>query len=413
MKILQVNKFFYPRGGTETAVFETARLLRSKGHALAFFSMRDERNLETPFAGDFVSGLEFDHPASPFEKARIPGRMLYSIEAAVRLGRLIDREKPDIAHLHNIYHHLSPSVVDILDRRGVPMIMTLHDYKMICPVYSMFRAGRPCQECRGRRFQHCVIHRCTKGSFLKSALAALEMTFHHTIWPIYRRIDVFISPSRFLKDTMSGALPADRIAVWPNVLETRAIRPAAAAGDGSIVYSGRLSAEKGLGTLLNAVRDSGAALRIFGDGPLRGELERKAAAQPGVPVRFGGHLPQDELWREMGRATAAVLPSEWYENNPRSILEAFALGRPVIGSRIGGIPELVREGRTGWLFEPGNAIQLKERIAEAVGDPQAAHRLGRSARAFVEDYGDADRRYPELLRLYERAIALRRRRRTA
>jgi glycosyltransferase involved in cell wall biosynthesis len=409
MKILLVNKFFYARGGAETAFFETARLLAAKGHTPSFFSMRDPRNAVAAGEAEFVTGLDFDRPASWADRLRIPGRMLYSREAARRMDRWVERIKPDLAHLHNVYHHLSPSVIDVLDRRGVPMVMTLHDYKMICPVYSMFRAGRPCEECRARRFHRCILHRCAKGSLLKSSLSALEMTLHQTIWPIYRRVDRFISPSEFLKSRLGDVIPAGRLDVWPNVLDTGSIKPAAGPGDGSIVYFGRLSAEKGLRTLLRAMPGTGAELRLFGDGPLRQELMKTAAAMPDVSIVFGGHLSQDRLWDEVRKSSASVLPSEWYENNPRCALESFALGRPVIGARIGGIPEIIRNGRTGWLFEPGNEADLRRTIIRVVRDPEKASAMGSRARAFVEDFGDAERRYPELLAIYEKTMARRRR----
>jgi len=400
MKILLVNKFFYPRGGSERVMFDTARLLEGRGHAVRFFSMAHPENREHPDSVHFVPYIDLRAPESAGARWKTAGRILYYREAAGRIGRLLDEARPDIVHLHNIHHQISPSIIPEIRKRGIPSAMTLHDYKMVCGTYRLERGGKICEECAGGRYYRCLRRRCQGGSLIGSALTTAEMYLHHRILRLWPRIDLFISPSRFLKDKLEEMGFPGRITVLPNFVDPGAFAPGGSPERDLLLYLGRLSPEKGLFTLLQAIARLPARLRILGDGPIRGELEKAAAFLAPGRVAFLGHRPREEIARELEEASAVIVPSEWYENNPISVLEAYAAGRPVIGARIGGIPELVREGETGLTFAPGNAEELAEKISFLLAHPEQGEKMGRAGRELAEKQFDPDNYYQKLMEIY-------------
>jgi glycosyltransferase involved in cell wall biosynthesis len=400
MKVLQVNKFLYPKGGDAICTLATGEILRAGGHEVLFWGMHHPANPDYPTAPYFTDYVDYENTRGVKGNIRMALNLLYSREAKVKISRLIDNEKPDIAHLHNIYHHISPSIIYALKEKRVPVVMTLHDYKLTCPVYTLLRDGRVCGECTGGRFYRAAFNRCTKGSRLKSALNSLEMYLHHRVLHIYEKVDVFISPSKFLMEKTKEMGFLGSIVHLQNFVDPGLFEPSYDPGGGEIVYFGRLSEEKGVDTLIEAVEGLDVRLEIIGDGPQRGELEKAAAGN----VRFLGYRTGAELPDEIKRSMFVVTPSEWYENNPRSIIEAFALGKPVIGARIGGIPELVRDGVTGLTFEPGNARDLREKILFMLEEKDAARKMGMNARAFVERGLDPETHFKGLMHIYEDAI---------
>jgi glycosyltransferase involved in cell wall biosynthesis len=405
MKVLLVNKFFYLRGGAEASFFDTARLLREKGHRVSFFSMRHPRNFASSFSRYFVSPVDFGRSAPIGQKMKSSLRILYSFEASRRIARLLEEERPDLVHLHNIHHQLSPSILPAIKRHRLPVVMTLHDYKMVCPVYTLFSNGKVCERCGQRRFHHCLLGRCRWGSLSKSLVNTIEMVLHHSLLDLYGRVDGFISPSLFLRNKVRELGFKGTVHYLPHFVSLADYEPALAGGEKTFVYAGRLSPEKGLPVLLRAVRGLDCRVKIIGDGPLRGELEQRVRDLSLTNVSFLGYISPEELRREIGNSMAVILPSEWYENNPRSVIEAFALGKPAIGARIGGIPELIRDGLTGRLFEPGDPRDLRGRILDLLGDPEACRGMGREARALVERRFRPDEHYRGLIEIYEKAMA--------
>ena len=409
MKILHVNKFFYNRGGAETAYFAASDLLRSRGHEVVPFAMRDERNQQTPYARYFVSNVELREEGGPLQSARVAGRLLYSREAEEKIDRLVRDTRPDIAHLHNIYHQLSPSILRALGRHGVPAVMTLHDYKLICPAYTLYTEGAVCERCRGGRFYQAVVHSCVKGSRAKSALCAAE-AYAHRVSGLYDRfVKFFVAPSHFMaRKVIEFGLDPRRVEHIPNFIDPGAYGVAPGHG-GYFVYAGRLEKVKGVLTLLRAVRGSPIAqahgLWIAGDGEQRHELEAFSRANGLENVRFLGHLSQAELEPVLANALFAVVPSEWYENAPLSVLETAARGRAVIASDLGGLPEMVKHGETGLLFEPGDSHALGRAIEQMLSDPERTCEMGRHARAFIGEVFSPARHYEKLMAVYERALS--------
>jgi len=404
VKVLQVNKFFYYKGGAEYIFFDTIKLLKKEGHAVIPFSMIHPHNLPSSFSKYFVSFVDLEGKnMSLMKKIRNAGRIFYSFEAKRKLNKLIDKEKPDIAHLHNIHHQISPSILHVLKKKNIPMVMTLHDYKMVCPVYMLLSRGRVCERCKDGRYYWCMINRCTKNSYLKSLFNVIEMYLHHKLLHIFELVDVFISPSRFLKEKIEEMGFKGKIIHLPNFLNPDLFEPFYGYKEKAIYYAGRLSEEKGLRTLIEAVKGLNVQLKVIGEGPLRMELEKIG----GKNIYFMGYLPLEELKKVARDCIGMVIPSECYENNPRSVMEAFALGKPVIGARIGGIPELIKDGETGFLFEPGNVEDLREKITKLVSLSSAEiKQMGQRARHFVEENFNPESHYQKLMEIYDEVITL-------
>jgi glycosyltransferase involved in cell wall biosynthesis len=404
MKILLVNKFFYRRGGSEAVFFDTADLLRADGRDVIFFSMQHPRNLPSAQSRYFVSHVDFQARLGLVDRLEASGRVLYSLEARKNLQRLLVRERPQVVHLHNIYHQLSPSILSVLRTHDLPVVMTLHDYKMVCPVYTMLAAGGPCEDCRNGAYYRCLVKRCAGGSYSRSLLSCLEMYLHHRMLRSYGAVDVFISPSRFLRTKLSDMGFRAPVCYLPNSVNPGNYVPSYTWRERSIVYFGRLSAGKGLLTLIDAAAPLPVTCKVIGDGPARGELERACAERRLHNVSFLGYVDRRELAREVSDSMFVVLPSEWYENSPRSVIESFAWGKPVVGSRIGGIPELVVDGETGVTFSPGSVAELRESICRLLERPESIVGLGRRAREHVEQHLSHRVHLEGLLRLYGRAI---------
>lgn len=396
-----VNKFHYLFGGTERYVQELTSLLQDQGHKVIPFAMSDPRNVPTPYSAYFVSPVEFFDREQRSAPWTIAERVIYSREARRKMERLIKDVRPDVAHVNNIYHHISPSVFDALRTQNVPAVMTLHDYKLICPTYSMWVDGAICDRCAGGRFYQCALHRCNHGSWMGSLLNAIEAYVHR--WThIYEHVDQFISPSRFLRDKhIAEGISSERIVHIPNFVLADQYSPDYG-HDGYFAYAGRLTGFKGVGTLLDAhaLIESQAPLLIAGDGPMRAELEMKVARVGLENVRFLGHLSGDALQKLISRAMFMVVPSEWYENCPYAILEAFAMGTPVIATTRGGIPELVEQDKNGLLVPPGDPESLAEAMERLLSSGSRREEMGRAARQDVERVYNGQRYVVELSQVY-------------
>lgn len=409
MKILLINKFHYLRGGSEVVYFGTANLLEHHGHKSLFFSMNHPDNLPCETSNFFMPYVDLVTNNGLVSQFKTAGRILYSFNAKKRLSKLLDKYQVDIAHLHNIHHQISPSILHELKKRKIPVVMTFHDFKMVCASYSMLADGRPCEACSGGKYFNALKNRCVKESKSKSALATLEMFLHHNVLDIYSNVDIFISPSLFLKNKLEEMGFKKDITHLPNFIDIKKFEQIK--GDkedkhnNSIVYFGRLSSEKGLWTLLKAAKSlNGIEIKIIGDGPIKNTLEEKVKREGIDNINFLGYMKGEYLYKEIVKSKTVVMPSEWYENNPMSVIEAFALSKPVIGSRIGGIPELVRDNETGFTFESGNAEDLSEKIKELLGNTSLLRKMGENARRFVETELNPEKHYQRLMEIYQMAM---------
>lgn len=404
MRILTVNKFYFINGGAETVCFNTAKLLRGKGHTVSFFSMKDPRNFPTNDEKYFIENVNYEN-GSFGNKLSVSLKLLYSIEAKNKLRILLNDNSPDIAHLHNIYHQISPSVLHVFKKMNIPTVMTLHDYKLVCASYFMLKRSIICEACGFGQYYNCFKGKCVRDSYFKSLLNTLEMYLHHNILHIYNLVDLFISPSVFLKDKLAEKGFTGKIVYLPNFVKAEEFKPQYNGEENTFVYFGRLLKEKGIHTLIKAVEGLNIKLNILGEGQFKKHLMDEAKRNNTEhKVNFLGYKQGEQLHNEIRRSIAVIVPSEWYENNPLSILEAFALGKPVIGARIGGIPELVKNNETGLTFQPGNADDLRLRIEDLANNLDKAITMGRNARAFVEQELNEDKHYKTLLKIYEQVI---------
>ena len=380
MRVLLVNKFYAPRGGAERCVFDQLRWLQAAGHETHVFSQLGADN--EPCADDswFVDEVHFGSDRSPSLLG--VGRFFWSEHVRRRLTALVERHRPELAILHNIYHHLGPAVPVTLSRLGVPSVMILHDHKVACPAYSAWRAEGPCSDCRGQRFYHAALKACG-GSRLRGAMLSAESYFQWRALGSYGRIQRFIAPSAYLQQIlpeMGFPFPIERL---PNAVEVARQPQVALALRQHVGFAGRLSPEKGVDVLVRAAaRLPAISFRIAGDGPERGELQKLARECCATNVAFIGRLESSELEREAGSWRLAIVPSRSPENFPYAALDAMNQGVPVIASSIGGLPEMLT-GR-GQLVEPGNVAALAQAIAALYPDLHRLESLAALARAFVE-----------------------------
>lgn len=400
MRILQVNKYHYLKSGTERYMFNLTRLLESKGHTIAFFSVTHPRNQQTPFASYFVPNIDY-RSLGLLGQTRAALRAIWYPLAARQIGRLLDEFQPDIVHLHNIYHQISPSILSVIGQHNIPIVQTLHDYKLICPNYQLRTQGRTCQLCQDGRYCHAVENRCLHGSLAWSAVAALEMTLHKHLQVYERHVSNFIAPSRFLLERAAAfGVPEQQMVHIPYFLFANEWKSALAEQGGYAIFLGRLSEEKGLSTLLAATRQVDVPLLVVGEGPVRPTLEAIVARDKLTHVRLTGYLTGPPLAQVVTGARFTIVPSEWYENNPNVVLESFAQGKPVVATAIGGIPEVVEDGADGLLVPPGDVSALANALRWLWDRPQLATEMGRAGRAKVKEQYNAPLHYQRIMALY-------------
>lgn len=404
MKILLVNKYLFPKGGDASITFSIGELLREKGNVVYYWGMDDQRNGNLPYSEFFISNVDYYSKMPLKKKITLAFRVIYSFHAKKQLKKMLKKVQPDIVHLNNIAHQISPSILHTIKKFRIPVIMTLHDYKLVCPYWYLLRKANPCEKCRNRQYFWCFIYRCTMDSYVKSLINTLEMYIHHTFIRIYSLVDVFISPSRFLLKKMQEMGFSRKIHFHGNFLHLDEYVPAFTYSEQSICYFGRISGEKGLYDLADAVKAINIRLKIIGSGRIFDSLRKKIKKEKINNIELMGFFEKEELLKEVKKSMFVILPSRCYENNPLSILESFASGKPVIGSRIGGIPELVVDHHTGLTFESGNVDDLKDKICYLLNTPGEIIRMGKQARKFVEKLLDPEEYYYRLMNLYKCAI---------
>src|SRR5580704_4389908 len=350
MRILFCNKYNYPFSGTEVYLFEAMELLRSKGHEVALFSMADPRGQPTLYDQHFMPHIDFKEQSGWIRKAALAGRAIYSREARRRIRAMIAEFQPDIAHVRNIYHHLSPSILWELKARKVPVVYHLNDFKVLCPSYNLVLRGEACEACKGGEFWHALKEKCYPGWGARMTLVA-EAYVHKWLGTYRKCVDCFLAPSQFVRNKFveHGWDPA-RFEVLPH-FQTLPETFRRASEDARLLYFGRLSPEKGVEDLLHAMqRLPHLRLVIAGDGPERQRLEQTAAQLGLANVEFAGHLRGTELDRAIANSRFTVLPTHAYETLGKTILESYAEARAVVATDMGSRRELVHARKTGLLY---------------------------------------------------------------
>lgn len=374
-RLLAINNYFYRRGGAEAVFLDHMRLFSEAGWDVAPFAMQSERNLPSPWSRHFVSEIEFGQQPGLRTKLEHAGKIIYSREAQRGIAALIADFRPDIAHAHNVYHHLSPAIFRTLKQAGIPTVMTAHDLKIACPAYKMLSHGKVCEKCRGGNIAQVLLNRCAKDSVALSGLLMVESGVHRALGLYRDTLDRIVVPSRFYRDKLiEWGWVAEMLVHIPNFVDPAFLAAERQDEGDYYLFAGRLAPEKGIATLVSAAAKARVRLVVAGTGPDEAMLRAQVEAS-GADVTFVGHQSGAALHRLIGAARALVLPSEWYENAPVSLLEAYGMGRPVIGAEIGGIPELIEADETGLTARSGDA----ESLAAALGRMDGLGVAGRAA----------------------------------
>ena len=412
MKILLANKFYYLKGGTERHVFDLKNLLESKNHQVVPFSMLDIRNFKSKYAEYFVSNVELERPGFSFRDLKTASRIIYSFEAKKKIEALVKKVRPDIVHIHNIYHQISPSILTVLKKCNIPIVQTLHDYKLICPAYILYSKGEICERCKRYRYYMCTLRKCTKNSRSASFINTIEMYFHKFLKIYENNVDVFVAPSNFLRDKILewGILKPEQIVTIPHFIDlsryalNRQIETEAKSNQ-YFLYFGRFSKEKGLTDLISAMNYVKKGRLLFaGEGPEEKKLKEQVRQRDLSNVEFLGHLDQKELIQVIAKSLFTILPSVVYESFGLTILESYALGKPVIGSDSGAIPELIEDQKTGLIFQAGNSRDLVEKINFMMKNKDKVLEMGRRARFKVEREFTSARYYEKLMEVYQEVV---------
>ncbi len=354
-------------------MFDVARALKRRRHDVFFFGTAHPENVEGEYRQYYPPYHDFAAPHVPVGAALAA---IWSRAAAARVREFVAAVKPDIAHLHNVAYHLTPSVVAALARAGVPAVMTLHDYNLFCPNHYFYSCDEPCFRCAEGKYFSCVTRRCVKGKLGASTVGYVaHLVARRT--GVYRKLARVVVPSAFLDEKVRAAgYDGGKVTLLPPAVDIKVAE--IARKENYFLYAGRLAREKGVDVLVQAVGLAGppVRLKVAGAGPEEAELRRLAADYAPGNVEFLGHLDARKLTAQMASARAVVVPSRWPENTPAVILEAFAAGAPVVAARIGGVPEMLADGVEGVLFEPGDVRGLADVLARLAGDARAARKLG-------------------------------------
>jgi glycosyltransferase involved in cell wall biosynthesis len=379
LRVLFAHNTYQYRGGEDSVVEAELELLRRHGHDVEIYTRHN----------DAIDALS--RPA-------LARQTLWSSRSVIEMGRLVKAFKPDVIHVHNTFPLISPSIYWAAARAGVPVVQTLHNFRLLCPQAMLLRDGQVCEDCLGHVPWRGVLHACYRGSVAQSGALAVMLMLHRGIGTFRKKITSYIALNDFCRDVfVRGGLPADRIRVKPNFVDIPPPPPAIRAG---FLYVGRLSSEKGIKILADAlIRLAGAKCEIIGTGP------EEVVMRDALGVHLAGWQEADYIVGRMRTACALVMPSLWYENFPRILVEAFACGLPVIASRLGAMATLIHDGETGLLFKPGNVADLAEKMRWALDNPEAMQSMGEAARATYEAKYTPERNYEILMEIYQEAIA--------
>jgi glycosyltransferase involved in cell wall biosynthesis len=441
MKILQINKFFFLKGGAERYFFDLSELLTSQGHQVSVWSTQHSQNFPWPGQENFTQFNDLSQREGFWKDLKKIRDIFWNKQAKNKLAKLIKKEKPDIAHLHNIFSHLSPSIISTLKKNNIPIVLTLHDYKLFCPNYQFFTNGQICFRClKEKNYRSCLSKKCLKNSFGRSLIGYLEGKWQKDFLNIASQIDIFLAPSLFMKkQALAWGIPADKIIHLPNFItidklqDLRQNKKELLAKDKFLpkdepavskernpylLYFGRLSQEKGIKLLIKAFLEASKtpqtffgrkkqsklanwSLKIVGQGPQKKKLE-ELVKNKRAQIEFPGEKRGRQLKEIITRADLIIVPSLWPENFPYTILESFALAKPVLAARIGGLPELIKNNKTGLLFKSNKESDLIEKLVWAVEHPKEVKRMGQTAQEEVLAKYSPEKHYQKLIRIYER-----------
>ncbi len=399
LKILQISQDYRLRGGSDRVFFDTISILRKHGHEVIPFTAASEGATATKWSAYFPKGANFERPR-PMD----PIRYLYSRRAALAIDRLIRDQNPKLGHLHIYYGRLTASILPRMKKAGIPIVQTLHEYKLICPVYGLRSNGQNCEACQGHAFWRALPRRCNRNSFLRTCLSVAESYISRFLGSL-DSIDHFIAVSDFVRKKMiSYGVPEHKISTIHNFVDMPSEPPSQAVGE-YFLYVGRLERYKGVFTLLDAIEPlTECQLLIVGDGNDRQALTREIERRKLDHVTLLGFRQDRELAELIRGCRCVVLPSICYETFGLAVLEAFQFGRPVIASRIGGIPEVLDDGSDGFLVAPEDAAALRNRITWMKNHPTKALEMGRTGYEKAASQFTSEAYYEEIMKIYRSVL---------
>ena len=402
MKILLVNKFHYLKGGSEKYYFELAELLKENGHEVAFFSMEDEKNIKTDCKEYFVKPIDLN--SSNKLKAL---DVIYSKENKRKMEEALDDFKPDIVHLNNFQRQLSASIIEPIKKRKIPIVFTAHDVQAICPAITMMDNEKNiCEQCMGGKYINCIKKKCNKGSTLKSIIGAIEGKYYRMKSIYTKKINYIITPSEFYKKKLEqDGIPENKIEFMHNFVEIKQY-DLETSDENYALYFGRLSEEKGILNLIKAfAKLESGILYIAGEGSEKEKIEeiiRNNNLQD--RVKLLGFLKSEEMKEKIRKCKFVIVPSIWYENCPYSVMETLAIGKPVIGANIGGIPELVKDNESGLIYQYNNIDDLKAKMEKLFNDQELVNKLGKNAKEQAVKLYTKEVYYNNIMEIYQKLI---------
>ncbi len=399
MRILLVNKFHYLKGGSEKYYFDLAKLLKEHGHEVAFFSMKDEKNIKTDCKEYFVENSDMNSK-NIFKALDV----IYSKKNKKAMEKALNDFKPDIVHLNNFQRQLSASIIKPIKKRYIPIVFTAHDLQAICPAIVMLdREKNICDECKNGKYINCVKKKCVKNSSLKSLLGAIEGKYYRSKKIYSKQIDRIITPSEFYKKELEeDEIKPEKIVALHNFIDMDDYN-VKIEDEGYAFYFGRIIKEKGVLNLIKAFKDiKYHKLYIAGDGPDIEKVKKyiknnKLENQ----IKLLGFLNSDQVKEYVRKARFIVVPSVWYENCPYSVLETLAMGKPIIGSNLGGIPELVKNNETGLIYKYDNINELIDKMKVLFENKDKAEELGKTAKKTAKENFSKEAYYNKIIKIYE------------
>lgn len=405
MKILMVNKFLYARGGAETYMLKIGEFFESLGHDVQYFGMYDEKNIVGNRMNEYTSNMDFHEKR--LSRFLYPINIIYSREAYRKITKVLDDFNPDIVHFNNINFQLTPSVIDAVYKKGIPMVTTVHDYQMICPNHMMYniKDEKICEKCIHGNAMHCIFGKCIHSSLIKSILGAIE-GYLYRMRRNYKKINMYICPSKFLESRLILANPKvykGKTKVMRNYAKIPDLKEIEKTGEikkqNYVLYAGRLSKEKGVEVLAKAAKLlPQVKFVVCGDGPDKKFLENI----PNIELR--GFVGGNDLYKLIAEARFEIVPSVWYENCPISILEAQALGTPVVTASVGGMAELVEDGVTGLYVHPMTGKSLAKVIERLMNDNELQKKLTENCGKKANEIVTLEKYCKELFEIYTNII---------
>ena len=401
--ILMAHKFYRMAGGVDKYYLDLIALMEQKGHQVIPFAMQDKSNLPSPFTNYFAPNVQYEK-SSVFTKVKILTSFVYSADAKKQITRLIADTQPEIAHFQHVYHQLTTSVFEPLRDAGIPIVQGVHDYKLGCPRYMLFntRTNELCDACEGKKYFHALLNRCYDGSLLRSTMITVESYYNRLAKTYQNNVDRFlVSNSHMKMRLVRYGIDEKKVVVIPNFVNVQACEPVYQ-HDGYFLYFGRLSIEKGVEDLIRAMHLlPDQKLVIVGNGPDEERLQQLAVTLALKNVKFLGPRWGDALQPILERAMCVVVPSSWYENSPMVIYQSFACGKPVIGSKRGGIPDLIDHDINGLLYESGDIAELAQHMRNLATNPEKQRSYSIQARHKAEKEYTPEVHYQRIIQVYK------------